>query len=351
MGCLITEPADCYASNKGMLIGMLHVPVNSVLAAPESWRSGLPPTTLADWRLFDQLENEISGRFRVGGVKLLTDLDDPGLIAGLEEMAGKFSFISFLEERLLQEAELYHCYGIKAMMLENIAAPYFTRERQPVAVLAVISRLAGRLRRQYSNKLLGLQILAFSDDLALVIAAHHGLQFIRSETALFAGLRPEGTTPNRGNLALLYAWRNRWQTHHPERELPRIYVDLCKKHTFFPGKLAGLEPWVDNLEFQKIEGVILTGPATGQPVDPDELCQLNQAVNRLSGVENMLMPCRPVLLVGSGVTLDNLAFCCRYADGCIVGSFLKKNGFWENQLDEERLRVFTESWQALECDL
>ncbi len=337
------EMAELVSSGRPLqlegFIGMLHVPVNTILAAPPAWRGRLPSATAADWRLFDVLEKEFGGFLRPNGNGFFGIPDDSEQLANLEDAAGRFSFCAFLEERLAREAELYDRYGVAAMMLENVAAPYFTRQRQPVAVAAVVSRLAGRLRRRFPDRMLGLQVLAFSDDLALVIAARHGFRFIRSETGLFAGLRPEGPTPNQGNLAVLYAWRNRWQARQPASEPPLIYVDLRKKHTFFPGRLADLDFWFNSLGFQKIEGVILTGPATGRPVDGDELRRLRQAVDQLPDV-------RPALLVGSGVTPANLPLCRRFADGVIVGSSLKKDGFWENPLDEERLRRFAECWRA-----
>ena len=68
------------------------------------------------------------------------------------------------------------------------------------------------------------------------------------------------------------------------------------------------------------------------------------------------MICRFILLVstgilsafavGSGVSQANIDLCNRYADVVIVGSSLKRNGYWENPVDEERVKQFMEVWHG-----
>lgn len=179
----------------------------------------------------------------------------------------------------------------------------------------------------------------------MAIALRHGFSFVRSETALFAGLRPEGPTPNQGNLAHLNALRNHWQAVHRDATHPHIYCDVRKKHTVFAEGLGDLAVWTDNLRFQKVEGAVLTGPATGMPVDSEELRSLRVTVDRYSSKESVF-PWPVKLLVGSGVTLENLSLCRHYADALIVGSSLKMAGYWENRVDEERLARFMDSWHS-----
>ena len=45
------------------------------------------------------------------------------------------------------------------------------------------------------------------------------------------------------------------------------------------------------------------------------------------------------MLVGSGVTADNLSNYAS-ADGIIIGSHLKGEGQWQNDLDETRVKHF-----------
>ena len=330
---------------------MLHVPVNTILTSSSVNRGEtyLPVATKEDWELVISLEEDFCTRRQSPRAELSRFQDLNRIYGVLEEKASAFSFVPFLSERMLKEAEMYFRYSADALMLENIAAPYFVRNRQPVAIIAIMSLLARELRQAYGASRFGIQVLAFSDDLALIIALRHGFQFIRSETALFAGLRPEGKTPNQGNLANLYAMRNCWHAMSPDadpRGLPLVYVDLRKKHTIFPPGLDQLAFWTENLVFQKVEGAILTGSATGIPVDGDELHNLRQAIDSYSS-HSSPFSWEAKLLIGSGVTIENLAFCRHFADAIIVGSALKRNGYWENDLDEERLGKFMEAWSKM----
>lgn len=326
-------------------IGMLHVPVNTILASPpiNGKILELPSTTREDWLLIESLEKDYGALLQSAASRFFPPLETDDLFGMLEEKAAAFSFLSFLCDRMIKEAELYFRFSAEILMLENIAAPYFVRNRQPVAIVAVMSLLAKVLHQTFPVQGFGIQILAFSDDLALAIALRHGLRFVRSESGLFAGLRPEGPTPNQGNLAALYATRNQWMAQRPDANQPQIFVDLRKKHTVFPSGLERLELWKENLLFQKIEGAILTGAATGMPVDRDELHSLRQTIDSFMS-KSSPFPWMTKLLIGSGVSLENLALCRHYADGVIVGSSLKKNGYWENALDEERLGTFMKTW-------
>lgn len=177
---------------------MLHVPVNTICASPPSWREALalPEVNEVDWLEFDALEKDFSGFLHNNPFTAWQAWAAGEMPGEIEEKASKLSFLPLLLDRVFTEAEIYFRHGADVLMLENIAAPYFVRERQPVAIVAVMSLLAKRLREIYPEKRFGIQILAFSDGLAMGIALRHGFEFVRSESPLFAGLRPEGPTPN-----------------------------------------------------------------------------------------------------------------------------------------------------------
>jgi len=72
--------------------------------------------------------------------------------------------------------------------------------------------------------------------------------------------------------------------------------------------------------------VVVTGTATGQPTRPEDVAAAAEAVDQ-------------AVFAGSGVTPDNVAALAAYADGLIVGSFLKRGGVWENPPDLARVRA------------
>ena len=86
-------------------------------------------------------------------------------------------------------------------------------------------------------------------------------------------------------------------------------------------------------EFFSVDGVIVTGISTGQPADADEV---------VSVVRGVSVP----TLVGSGITPENIVHYSQ-ADAFIVGSSIKKNGLWSNQVDLARARVLVDAFRDL----
>jgi predicted TIM-barrel enzyme len=259
------------------------------------------------------------------------------------------TFYTFLEDRMFDEAAIYERHRFKSLMLENIAAPYFVRGQQQPVIYWVMLALAEKMKEKYPSLQLGIQILACSDDWAMEIACRCGLDFLRSESALFEGLRPEGRTPNLGNLARLYMTRNMLMAAlTKDRAGPKVYVDVEKKHTVFMAGLSSLDAWLENILFQKLEGVIVTGRATGCPVKETDLHQAREAIEKVKEQSCAAVGSAwtPLLIVGSGVSTRNAAMCKRYADAVIVGSSLKRQGYWECALDEERVQLFAETWHG-----
>ena len=324
--------------NRTLVIGMCHVPLNTLLASSFSWRQALelPSPCASDWRVVNELEQ-----------LPWSDNHDVTVPTAFKKVKC-LSFYPFLCDRMLAEADIYIRHGFGALMLENVAAPYFVRGEQPSVIYWVMRALAVHLREKYQGIQMGIQILAHSDDWAMDIACRCGLDFIRCESALFEGVRPEGRSQNHGNLAKLYMVRqmllNEAGSEHRE---PQVYVDIHKKHTIFARELSSLDVWLENILFQKIEGIIVTGKATGCPVDEHDIRQAREAIEKAKAIsaENIgitLAP--PLLIVGSGVSQDNIKLCNQYADAVIVGSSLKKNDYWENTVDENRVRCFVEVW-------
>jgi predicted TIM-barrel enzyme len=323
------------------MIGMLHVPINTLIAAPGQWRStlGLPALTHQDWRFLAELP--------------ACPIDNPAdcRCAGPAlETVRNLSFWQPLLQRFLSEAECYQRNGVCTVIIENVAAPYFVRNSQPPIIYWCMRALAEVLKASFPSFRIGIQVLAHGDDWAMDIACRSKLDFIRCESALFEGLRPEGRTPNEGNLAKLYLMRNQLMAQQGLAEPgPQVYLDLRKKHTAFMPGLDSLEPWLQNILFQKIEGVVVTGPSTGAPVAEEDLREARVAIENVKSQTASAVgtPWAPPLIVGSGVSQDNIAMCNRYADGVIVGSALKRGGYWECGLDEGSLRRLVDAMKAV----
>ena len=317
------------------IIGMLHIPINSILASPREWCEalGLPMGSMEDWEIIARLRDTLDASGEV-----LPDVDADWGVSQVE----KLSFYGFVRDRMLSEAAIYVRNGVSTLMLENTGAPYFCRGHQEAVIYWLMRNLAGVLRDAYTAQTLGIQILAFTDNWAMEIACRNRFNFIRCESALFQGIRPEGVTPNHGNLAQLYSNRQRLLTAVPQAIVPQVYVDLQKKHTAFWEELADLKLWLDNIVFMKLEGIVITGTGTGVSVKEEHLVKAREAIEAAKSLPFFPKNLRLPLLVGSGVSEKNLAMCSRYVDGMIIGSSLKANGYWECELDEERVVRFME---------
>ena len=319
------------------IIGMLHVPVNTILAAPAEWRVqlGLPEANGHDRHILDG--------FAKWAIQPTLMTHESLLEA--QDAVRQLSFHGYLRDRMFSEASVYARNGVDVFMLENIGAPYFLLP-EPIqgGIAAVMMALSTELRREYpaSERRIGLQILSYSDPLAMSVACFAGLDFMRSEGALFEGERPEGRNSNTGTLAKLYLRRAELAG---DGATPRVYVDLQKKHTVFSDGLRDLKVWLDNVVFQKLEGVIITGTGTGVSVLEADLANARKAMDASKASpffpKDMDLP----LIAGSGVNAENAAMYRKYVDAVIAGSIFKHHGYWECGVDEASVAKFMEAWK------
>lgn len=332
------------------LVGMLHVPVSNIL----SCRTGrlrdwdLPIPTVGDnavWRVVSQLFSECDSEMDIPDFKR----DYRGVIAlsdqlpELEELVEDLSFIGYLRERTLREIEVYLKNGVQAFQLENVGAPYSANAEIPVVEQLVMNDIAATVRKVHPELPVGIQILSFGESIALEIAVRHRLFYVRGESFMFPGTRADCRCPTNGALKKAYAMRGYFNRElgYPN-EHPRMYADLRKKHTVFPPEFQKLETWLDSLSFMKIEGIILTGQATGKPIAEADLVKARVFLDRWADEAEVASRREPIpLIAGSGANSDNIAMYRKYCNAIIVGSSVKQKGNWELELDEERVKRLT----------
>ncbi len=75
------------------------------------------------------------------------------------------------------------------------------------------------------------------------------------------------------------------------------------------------------------DGVILTGERTGSEANSKDINLVKSEID---------IP----VIIGSGVTLENLTSFLPISDALIVGSYFKKDAFWKNELETERIERF-----------
>ena len=240
-------------------------------------------------------------------------------LPGTPRFNGSFSAIV---AKAKAEARLYQEAGIDMLAIENMHdRPYLNQKVGPevAAAMAVI----GYEVKQATGLPCGVQILAGANLEALAVAQAAGLDFVRVEGFVFAHIADEGLiTASAGELL-----RYRRQIG---AEGVLVLTDIQKKHSAH-AITADLDivELAHAAEFFLSNGVIVTGARTGAAADLKELQRVKEAVN---------IP----VLVGSGVTIDNVAAYLALADALIVGSYFKKDGHWSQGVDFERVRSFME---------
>lgn len=333
------------------IIGMLHVVGNNILVGSKnnSITTELPQITDNDWKKIQNIHtrfNELKSNIWIPDYK-----DDfSGVIAlsirlsELDEMVSKLSFMNYLVDRSLSETDTYLQQGVNILQFENVGAPYAVRNNVPLIDQLIVNNVAGAVRKAHPTLPLGIQMLAFADNIALEIAHRNKLFYVRGESFLFHGIRPEGPNPNDGNLLKAYYMRNYFNSiSGQENRYPLIFPDLIKKHTIFTPELTKLEHWLHNIQFMKLEGAIITGAGTGEPVNIEELKMSREYLINLHNKTGQYIP----LFSGSGTNKENLADYMKYVDGVILGSSIKQNGNWELPLDHERLKTFMDEYRRI----
>jgi hypothetical protein len=174
---------------------------------------------------------------------------------------------------------------------------------------------------------LGVQVLAGANLEALAVAQACGGAFVRVEGFVFAHVADEGIIEASAGPLL----RHRRTIG---AETVRVFADVKKKHSAHALTAdVSLVETARAAEFFLVDGVIVSGTATGQPARPDEVADV------ASGVA---VP----TFVGSGITAENLPAYAA-ADGFIVGSSVKHDGLWSNALDPARTRALARAFAAL----
>ncbi|XP_058063005.1 uncharacterized protein F13E9.13, mitochondrial [Anopheles bellator] len=228
------------------------------------------------------------------------------------------------------EGQIYLQSGVDGVLIENMHDIPYVRPQDSVGpeVTAAMTRIAGAVRAELPTVPCGVQILAGWNREALAVAKAAGLQFIRAEGYVFGHVADEGLTDACAGTLLRY--RKQIDAEHV-----LVLTDIKKKHSShaITGDVS-IGETAQAAEFFLSDGLIVTGTSTGASADLAELESLEGRVK---------LP----LIIGSGLTVDNLPDYWSLAQGAIVGSHFKTNGHWSAELCAKRIQIFMERINAL----
>jgi membrane complex biogenesis BtpA family protein len=229
-----------------------------------------------------------------------------------------------IEAEALREAKIYRDAGVHGVMLENMHdTPYLRGHVGPeiVAAMTVVARAV----KEACGLPCGVQVLAGANLEAIAVAHAAGLDFIRAEAFAFAHVADEGILQS--SAAELLRFRKRIGADQVQ-----VWTDVKKKHSSHAitadiciGETAHA------VEFMRGDAVIVTGLVTGDAPKTSDVLQVKTATTL------------PVLL-GSGVTSQNIRDFSQSADGFIIGSEFKVGGHWAAKVDAKRVARFMKAY-------
>lgn len=224
----------------------------------------------------------------------------------------------------MHDAEALISNGIQGLIVENHGdVPFAKPEDIGPETTGFLAVVADRIRRNFDVPM-GINVLANAPIPAFATARAAGAQFIRVNQWANAYVANEGFMEGRAAEAMRY--RSTLRGEHI-----RVFADAHVKH----GSHAivsdrSVAELTRDLAFFDVDAVIATGQRTGNSATVEEL-------EEVAGATNL-----PVL-VGSGVTPDNVMSILSIADAVIVASSLKEDGVWWNPVEADRVRAFVEA--------
>lgn len=221
--------------------------------------------------------------------------------------------------------------GVDVVMIENMHdRPYLNRKAGP-EIVAGMTAVAVEIRQAFKIPV-GIQILAGANKAALAVALAAGFDFIRAEGFVFGHIADEGWMNSDAGELLRY--RKQIGAEHIN-----IFTDIKKKHSsHFVTSDVSIAETAKAAEFFLSDGIIVTGTATGEKASVDEVKTVKAVVK---------IP----VIIGSGLDSENIQDYWDFADAFIIGSSLKKEGNWENEVDRKRLEKLMNAVNLLKAKL
>ena len=226
----------------------------------------------------------------------------------------------------VDEARAYESAGFHGVMIENTHDRPYLKSSVGPEVTAAMAVVSAAVRNAVALPL-GVQVLAGANTSAMAVAHASGANFVRVEGYAFAHVADEGLIEASAGPLLRY--RRAIGAEHI-----RVFADIKKKHAAHAITAdVDIVETAKAAEFFAVDGVIVSGVATGQPTDAGEVNSVARYVN---------VP----TLVGSGITAENIQ---DYdgADAFIVGSSIKEEGLWSNPIDMERARALVRKFSEV----
>ncbi|CAI8033500.1 Photosystem I biogenesis protein BtpA [Geodia barretti] len=228
--------------------------------------------------------------------------------------------------RAKMEAGILQDGGAQGVIVENFGDSPFRTGRVDPETVAAMTLAVEHVRGAVSIPV-GINMLRNDAISALGVAVATGSEFIRVNVHYGVMATDEGIVEGEAH-----------ETTRRRRSLNadvQILADVLVKHAEPMGqKDIGLVAQ-ETTRRALADGLIVSGPATGQPTNSFDVSVVRRAVPD------------GFVLVGSGINDHNVWRILEHADGAIVGTSLKKEGIVTNPVDPERVSRLAEIFASM----
>lgn len=232
-----------------------------------------------------------------------------------------------------RDAEILARGGVDGIIIENaFDLPYARPEA--IGLETVASLTAACLSAQrVANVPIGVMCVANGVLPGLAIAKAVGGRWIRANQWTHAYVAPEGLINGPAGEGL------RYRSFLRATAEIAVFADVQVKfgaHAITADR--SIEEQARDAEFLDADALIVTGTRTGVAPSADDVRKVKSSSS---------LP----VLVGSGLDAGTTHDLLSVADGAIVGSWLKRDGYWWNPVDEERVLTLMAAVRQLRAEL
>lgn len=227
-------------------------------------------------------------------------------------------------DQALADVAIYKYAGVDSLLFENDHDLPYIQPPLDEKGIALMTQIVKAARAQFDGPI-GVQMLEAANITSLEIAAEADLDYIRVEAFVFAHVGGSGVI--NGSAGKILRRRKELGAEHIQ-----VFADVKKKHGSHSLTIdLDIQDEIRQAEFFMADGVIVTSQFTGINPDTNDLIKAKEATK---------LP----VLIGSGMTAENIAEYLPLADGFIVGSYFRKDGRFLEQLVPERLNTFLQAF-------
>lgn len=221
-------------------------------------------------------------------------------------------------EQALGELEIFKRCAVQGVIVENFRDTPFYPGRVPAETIASMATVAREVVRA-AGVPVGINVLRSDAEAAVAIATAAGAEFVRVNVHMNAVVSEQGIIQGVSHLSVRLRAALKSQV--------LIFADVGVKHAA-PLADRGLRSETEDLAERGLaDAVIVSGERTG-------------AETRVEDVDVVRAATSLPVLIGSGVTLENVQHVYSKVDGLIVGTYFKKDGVGDNFVEEARVQRF-----------